>query len=592
MKLLARRFTGGDWLRLRSVAMRTPTSTSASTLRIIVCWAVALVSLAVMFLGWPYQSGDFGIGRISVLGGWWRWLMRDPTGEWVFCPFVPVVSLVIAWRHRQELKKLPLAGHYLGLVLLAIACFSFWIGYKADTMYPGFAAFQLMVAALVLWFCGWRWMRLLLFPLMFLAFMWPIVPLEDQLANPMRRGTASAASGVLSLIGVPNNREGTTLISAGDPATGLAEGDRFKLDVELPCSGIRSLYSLLMLAALYGYVFLNGWKPRLVLFLSALPLAMLGNLVRMVMLALASIWFGSDFAIGKTRTDGEFSISGFHELAGFVVFAVALAGIFAIASFLEGVPWKKATTSASKRVPDDRHVQNGAPPLWLSAGAVVVLVGALLTVCAWLSGQPPLSPPGVRVPLPMNISSAVGQEIPMTAQERNALQNDVSISRRVYFSSDGKPLLATVVLSGESRRGLHRPDVCLPSQGWVISDQSSITVKLNDGRDIDAMLMRVFKDVRDPKTGVASRERGMNIYWFQGYDGVHTSDYYGHVARSYFDAVFKNLNHRWALVSFFTQVNESTAGVYDAITEAAAVGELQAFVGDIGAAIVKKPGEE
>ena len=573
--------------------MSTTSSPFARVPRSYVALGTSLLVLSALFLFWPYQTGFFNIGRLTVLGGWWKWLNADKSGEWIFCPYVPLISLGLAWMRRHELAKIGFKGERLGLVIICAAAFSFWVGYKADIAYPGFAAFQTMIAGLIIWFAGWRWMRILLFPVLFLCFMWPIAPMEDQLANPMRRITASATSSVLTVIGVPNILEGTSLLSAGNPAEGTQNGDRFKLDVEQPCSGIRSLYSLLMLAALYGYIFLNGWQRRGLMVLSALPLAMLGNLVRMVMLALASMWFGSEFAIGKATPDGEMQISGFHELAGFIVFAIALAGIFALSSILEGLPWKRLGRRGRAAPAQNIPLTNEDTPIttWIRAGAVLGIAATLLLICAYLAGQPPLSPPGVRMQLPLSIGTTPGQDWPMTERERSALLGDVTLTRRAYFMPDGKSMLASLVLSGEARRELHRPDVCLPSQGWVIKEQQFVPVSFSDGRVFTANMMRVFKDTQDPSTGRIVRLRGINLYWFQGFNGVYSPDYYGHIARTYFDSVFKNINHRWAFVSFFTQMSDSQAGFYDSISEAAALEDLRSFISQIGPSVVKKPGE-
>jgi len=73
--------------------------------------------------------------------------------------------------------------------------------------------------------------------------------------------------------------------------------------------------------------------PRLwqqwTIFLSAFPLAILGNLARVVMLVIGSICFGSAFAIGTTEQP-----STFHEGCGFLIYAVALGAEFGLASLL------------------------------------------------------------------------------------------------------------------------------------------------------------------------------------------------------------------------------------------------------------------
>lgn len=549
---------------------------------------LAALMLLILFLVWPYQHWTFQ-GRVSLLDGWWHFVQENE--EWVFCPLVPIASLVLAWQRRTELASIPWEGHWSGLLLFVLAMFSYWVGHQADTAYPGFAAAQLSIAAIILWLCGRAWMRLLLFPCLFLVFMWPVFPLEDQVALPMRMLTAGWSSKILSVIGVANVREGTGLLSAADSALGVEQGHLFKLDVAAPCSGIRSLYSLMMLSALYGYLFLRGFWPRVILFSSALPLAIAGNLVRMVLLALGSIWLGTDVAIGRS-VDGEEVVSLFHELAGYAVFVVALAGMFSLSSALEGRHWKRW----KKTKPAPACPPPATPPMiqahWsqMNRGLTIVAIGcATLVLCSGIVPPPGLSPPGVNMNLPLSIASAQGQEFPMTQRERDGLAADITLSRNGYIGTDGQQWIATIVLSGETRRGLHRPDVCLPGQGWGIMDRQQIPIQMPDGSELSAMMLRVYRDSKDPATGQFIRQRGINLFWYQGYGGVTTPNYYKHVFDTYFDSIFKRLNHRWALVSFFTQLPDSRTDSMDGMAEAKALLDLQQFIGEIGPTIIHPP---
>lgn len=545
-------------------------------------WALVGLLIVVLFGVWPYQHWYFA-DRVSLLAGWWRTVGEND--EWIFCPLVPLVSAWLAWARREELCRLPLNARWLGLVVLGLGLFAYWVGHRADTAYPGFAAFQIMIAGFIVLLAGWRWWRVLFFPWLFLVFMWPAFPLEDQLALPLRLMTANFSAHLLNLIGIDTLREGTGLFSAADAARGLAQGQLFKLDVEDPCSGIRSLYALMMLSALYGYVFLRGLWPRLVLFLCAIPLAILGNLVRMVLLAAASLAFGMEVAVGRV-VDGHMEISLFHELAGYAVFAVALAGMFTISSLLEGRHWKRKPTGG-KPVPSDDAVSAPSPSLGWQISAAVALSAGTLVLCSSITGQPVLSAPGIVMELPSSLGQTQGLELPMTQRERGGLAADITLSRYQYLASGRSPVLATIVLSGESRRGLHRPDVCLPGQGWSIIDRLAVPVPLPDDARHEAMMLRVSRDV-PLEDGTVARVRGINLFWYEGYGGVRTADYYTHVLRTYLDSVFKNLNHRWALVSFFIQLPESEPGEFDGLGEARSLEELRDFVGQLAPNILQR----
>ncbi|MEZ5299066.1 MAG: archaeosortase/exosortase family protein [Verrucomicrobiales bacterium] len=65
--------------------------------------------------------------------------------------------------------------------------------------------------------------------------------LEQMIALPLRYTTAPVSAGVLNLIGVSTGYGGPgPIYSSADLAAGLAQGDRFKLDVAEACSGLRS----------------------------------------------------------------------------------------------------------------------------------------------------------------------------------------------------------------------------------------------------------------------------------------------------------------------------------------------------------------
>ena len=242
-----------------------------------------VAALVILFFAWPYQHW-FYTGRSSVMHGWFKTVGESFGGEWMFCYLVPFLVGFLVHLRKEELGRLPLRGEWAGLGIAALSLLLYWAGYKADTGYAGFFAAHIMVAGLIVLLGGWRWMRVLFFPWLFLFFMWPMFPIEERVVGKLRIITASMSGEVLHLMGIDVVREGTALSSASDAARGMKQGDVFRLDVEEPCSGVRSLYSLLMVSALYGYLSLKRTGPRLLLFLSAVPLAMAGNVVRMVLL--------------------------------------------------------------------------------------------------------------------------------------------------------------------------------------------------------------------------------------------------------------------------------------------------------------------
>ena len=404
---------------------------------------------------------------------------------------------------------------------------------------------------------GREWMRALFFPWLFLFFTWPMQPLEDSVASPLRPRTAAMTAKMLSLLGVPAINEGSALQSAPDTARGIETGAAFSLDVDAKCSGINSLFVLMMISALLGYLALKAPRSRLILFICAVPLAVAGNVARLLMLAFGSMWFGSDFAIGK-RIGEHQEMSFFHTMAGFAVFGVALAGMFAICYVLEGREMKKnLARHQAPRTGGNAWVVIPLPRRTLAQLiAVFVLLAVTLGICAGTDIRYLVSRAGVTLDLPLSVGDYQGRMVGVTAEEKKGLDEGVKLERFSYLNQKNRLVTASIVLSGHLKRSLHRPEVCLPSQGWSIVESVPVTINKPDGTSFAATYLRLAIDRMD-ESGRRLRQRGVNIYWYVGSDDTTCASHYEHVAATYLDAIFRNLNHRWAMVSVFMPIPPS-----------------------------------
>ena len=550
-------------------------------LRLAVGWGLPVV-LVLLFLMWPYQQWDFG-RRESILIGWARWVSTK--ADWQFCLVVPALVGWLVWLRRDELCRLPLQGTWRGLVPLVLGLFFFWVGYKADTGYPGFLAVQFILAGLILLVAGMAWMRVLFFAWLFLLFTWPMQPLEDSVASPLRPRTASMAASVLNLLGVPAVNEGSALQSAADATRGLQTGDAFSLDVDAKCSGINSLFALMMISALLGYLALKQPRWRLILFVCAVPLAVAGNVVRLLLLVAGTMMYGADFAVGRHIGEHQ-EMSVFHTMAGFAVFGVALAGMFALCWLFEGREMKANLQRHGRALAAGERLGIPLPRRTLAQLAAALLLPlATLGLCAGTDISFHVAEPGVKIKpddtrrpdLPLTVEGYQGREFDMTASEKNLLDEGVRLSRNVYASGTGRQMMATVILSGYEKRSLHRPEVCLPNQGWTVTSRTAVPLHLADGRDITVMMMRIFRDV-ESQPGVHLRVRAINFYWYIGSDGTSCADHYEHVFLSYYDSVFRNVQHRWAMASIFVPLPEQRIGQEDPFLELSAVEDARDFI--------------
>jgi cytosine/adenosine deaminase-related metal-dependent hydrolase len=110
----------------------------------------------------------------------------------------------------------------------------------------------------------------------------------------------------------------------------------------------------------------------------------------------------------------------------------------------------------------------------------------------------------------------------------------------------------------------------------MVSSQSLITLPL-EGQEVSATLMNMYHDIQD-KEGRRSRIRALNIFWYLGSDGTTCAGYHEHVRKTYSDAFFKNLNHRWTLLTFFVPLQDSATGFDDPYAELTALKDAEAFI--------------
>jgi exosortase/archaeosortase family protein len=102
---------------------------------------------------------------------------------------------------------------------------------------------------------------------------------------------------------------------------------RYQYDVAPACSGIRSLFATLAVAVIYAFLSFRTWWRRLVLIGSAAPLAVLGNVVRMLTIVIAAEIWGSR-AGSYVHEGGPFGV------LSLLPYVPAFLGLFLLGSLL------------------------------------------------------------------------------------------------------------------------------------------------------------------------------------------------------------------------------------------------------------------
>lgn len=286
----------------------------------------------------PYAAGYGHFRRTLFEELLMRW--KDPT--WQHGALLPFIVGYLIWRRRNEVVPLPVSSNRSGFVLIGIALLLYFAGFRANNFYCGYLAIMMLLTGASLWLQGVPRSRPWLFPWLMLGFLWPLPFLEETIGYPMRLLMVKTTGFVLNAVGVDSLVSGTALQSMPNLELGRKAGDLFSVGIAAPCSGMRSLFALLVVGALFSYFRQRSLGRRLALFSTILPIAILANMTRILVLIFAAMAFGQNWAIG----DAEKEVSAFHELTGILVFLVALlllqAASWLLNRLCDGLGFKRA----------------------------------------------------------------------------------------------------------------------------------------------------------------------------------------------------------------------------------------------------------
>jgi exosortase A len=245
---------------------------------------------------------------LSRLASQWS---HDPNFSHGF--FVPVFSLYVLWNERGQLATLCPQPTWSGLWFVIPGLLCLVIGTLGAELFLSRVSIVPVLGGLVALLLGWRFLRAVAFPWLFLLLMVPLPALVfNQITFPLQILASRIAANLLPLAGVPVLREGNVIRL---PAMAL--------EVAEACSGIRSLMSLMTLAVMYGYLLEKRWSMRVLLALSAVPIAVVANSLRIVGTGLLVQYWDPDKAEGF-----------FHTFSGWIIFVVSLLLLFAVRRIL------------------------------------------------------------------------------------------------------------------------------------------------------------------------------------------------------------------------------------------------------------------
>jgi hypothetical protein len=159
------------------------------------------------------------------------------------------------------------------------------------------------------------------------------------------------------------------------------------------------------------------------------------------------------------------------------------------------------------------------------------------------------------VALPAQIFDCTSRLSPVTQLELEWLPDDTTFGRRRYSFPDKTWIENSVVLMGKDRTSIHKPEYCLPGQGFTIDLREVVTIPIKQPHayDLPVMKLTTSKTARDRK-GREVPVRGVYIYWFVA-DGKLATHHLDRMWMMTKGLLSEGVLQRWAYVTYFAICN-------------------------------------
>jgi exosortase D (VPLPA-CTERM-specific) len=477
------------------------------------------------------------------------WRKEDFNYGYVILPIV----LYLLWEKRAELKRCPSVPSWRGLIPIGVGIFLYALGELGGEFTTLFLSLWLVVFGLCWLHLGWGKLKVISFPVAFLLVMFPPPNLiYGNLSLRLQLISSQVGVWMIRVFGMTAYREGNVI------DLGFTQ-----LQVVDACSGLRYLFPLLALGILIAYHFRASFWKRAVLVLSAVPVTVFTNSLRIATVGFLYPVWGAKVAEGF-----------FHDFSGWLIFMVSLAILLAEMWLLGRIfpePERSAVVNEGPALSDGIPIEekSGVPQgrRWGPPQSVVAVVLLLATVLVFRNVEfrqkVPVSRPLAQVSLSMG--EWIGDRKAMEQIFLDTLKlTDYAIVD--YRDPNGKEINVYVAYNDRQVKGesSHSPDSCLPGSGWVFHDSGTVVLPVQAG---DGQPMRVKRALME-KSGA----RQLAYYWFPQRGRILTN-MFQLKAYAFWDALTRRRTDG-ALVRLITPVYE-TEQLTDAETR------LQAFTRDL-----------
>jgi exosortase len=237
------------------------------------------------FLG----NSTFGYSHGSSLFGWMLMAYNGQgvSGDDAYGNLIPFLVAGLFWWKRNELLALPLKMWPPALLIVGFGLLMHIASYVIQE--PRFSIVAMFIGIYGLTGLAWgpAWLRHSSFPFFLFIFCVPTAVVLEPITFPLRILVSTLVEWIAHyILGIGVLRMGTQLF---DPL------GTYQYDVAAACSGIRSLTAIFLFATVCGFVMFRSPGKRLLMMSLAVPFAILGNLLRMLLIIIAAVMGGQEW---------------------------------------------------------------------------------------------------------------------------------------------------------------------------------------------------------------------------------------------------------------------------------------------------------
>ncbi|MEO1606428.1 MAG: VPLPA-CTERM-specific exosortase XrtD [Pseudomonadota bacterium] len=390
--------------------------------------------------------------------------------EYSHGPLIPVLSVLLFLRQLKEYppEPGPKRDRWIGVMVIVSALCLAALGKLANISDLVTYALILWIGGILLVSFGWKTGKYFWPPVLHLVYM---LPLPETVYYKMTTWLQLISSelGVwfLRLLSIPVFLEGN-IIDLGITRLHVAEA----------CSGLRYLFPILSFSYIFAVLYKGPMWHKAVLLISAAPITVFMNSVRIAVAGVIVQYWGLDWLEGFT-----------HFFEGWVIFIACILILFALARIMLIFQRQKMGLAEALDLETDGLMAQAGRLRLVQASPALISTAALVfaAALAWTA-------------VPDRGGALIGRDsfqlFPRTLGDweqvgpANRLAPDVERVlgaddyRSVYFARPGEEApveFFSAWYDDQSDNGVHSPEICLPGGGWEIAwlERSDLTERMN-----------------------------------------------------------------------------------------------------------------